>query len=120
VSRTSRTIVHSRSACPTTVFFSNSPELLCRLAARGRGIAFVPEVAAARQVERGELVTVLPKTLRVDGRIALVYPERDLVPPQVRAFIDFMAERLRVLFPRTADVREAERRREAARPPRLP
>jgi DNA-binding transcriptional LysR family regulator len=82
------------------VFFSNSPELLCRLAARGHGIALVPEVVAARYVERGQLVVVLPKTLRVEGRVALVYLERDLVPPQVRAFIDFMAERLSVVFTR--------------------
>jgi DNA-binding transcriptional LysR family regulator len=92
------------------VFFSNSPALLCRLATRGRGIAFVPEVAAARHVERGELVAVLPKTLRVEGRIALVYPERDLVPPQVRAFIDFMAKRLPVLFPhKGGEARDGER-----------
>jgi DNA-binding transcriptional LysR family regulator len=80
------------------VFFSNSPELLCRLAARGQGIAFVPAVATAGYVERGELVAVLPRILRLEGRVALVHPERDLVPPQVRAFIDWMAARLPVLF----------------------
>jgi len=40
-------------------FFSNSPELLCRLAARGQGITFVPAVLAAGYVERGELGPVL-------------------------------------------------------------
>ncbi|AKV03840.1 Transcriptional regulator, LysR family [Labilithrix luteola] len=79
-------------------FFSNSPELLCRLAARGRGIALVPAVAAAGYVERGELVHVMSTLLRVEGRMALVYPERDLVPPQVRAFIDWMVARLPPLF----------------------
>lgn len=76
------------------VFASNSPELLCRLAARGQGIAFVPTVAAAGYLRRRELVPVLAKTLRLEGRVALVYPERELVPPQVRAFIDWMAARL--------------------------
>lgn len=76
------------------VFSSNSPELLCRLAARGQGIAFVPTVAAAGYLKRRELVPVLAKTLRLEGRVALVYPERELVPPQVRAFIDWMAARL--------------------------
>ena len=75
-------------------FFSNSPELLCRLALRGQGIALVPAIAAASYVERGELVLVMPKILRVEGRMALVYPERDLIPTQVRAFIDWMATRL--------------------------
>lgn len=73
---------------------SNSPELLCRLAARGQGIALVPAVAAAAYVERGDLVPVMPKILRVEGKMALVYPERDLVPAQVRAFIDWMVTRL--------------------------
>ncbi|MFT3924401.1 MAG: LysR family transcriptional regulator [Myxococcales bacterium] len=75
-------------------FFSNSPELLCRLAARGQGIALVPELAAAPHVESGRLVAVLPKILRVEGRMALVYPERLFVPAQVRAFIDWMLARL--------------------------
>jgi len=75
-------------------FFSNNPELLCRLAARGQGIAFVPAVLAAGYVRRGELVPVMPKVLRVEGRMALVYPDRDLVPAQVRAFIDWMVARL--------------------------
>jgi DNA-binding transcriptional LysR family regulator len=87
------------------VFFSNSPELLCRLAARGQGIAFVPAVAVSAYVERGELVPVLPKILRVEGRVALVHPERDLVPPQVRAFIDWMAVRLPPIFQTAAKLK---------------
>jgi DNA-binding transcriptional LysR family regulator len=79
-------------------FFSNQPALLCRVAARGQGIALVPEVAATPYLERGELVLVMPKLLRVDGRMALVYLERDLMPAQVRAFIDWMAARLPPLF----------------------
>jgi DNA-binding transcriptional LysR family regulator len=80
------------------VFSSNSPELLCRLAARGQGIAFVPTVVAAGYLQRGELLPVLPRTLRLEGRVALVYPERELVPPQVRAFIDWVAKRLPAMF----------------------
>ena len=80
------------------VVFSNSPELLCRLAARGQGIAFVPAVVAAGGLQRGELVPVLARTLRLEGRVALVYPERELVAPQVRSFIDWMAARLPAVF----------------------
>lgn len=74
--------------------FSNSPEVLCRLAARGQGIALVPALAAAGYLERGELVQVMPNQLRVEGKMALVYPDRDLLPEQVRVFIDWMAARL--------------------------
>lgn len=79
-------------------FFTNSPELLCRMAARGGGITFVPAVVAGPYVARGELVVVLAKALRVEGRVALVYPERELVPAQVRAFIDWMAARMPPFF----------------------
>lgn len=101
-------------------FFSNSPELLCRLAARGQGIALVPEISASAYLERGELVPVMPKVLRVEGRMALVYPERDLVPPQVRAFIDWMVARLPPLMQTATGVQrdlppEKERRRRAPR-----
>jgi DNA-binding transcriptional LysR family regulator len=79
-------------------FFSNSPELLCRMAMRGQGITLVPAVVAAGPIARGELVLVLRNTLRVEGRVALVFPERELMPAQVRAFIDWMATRLTAFF----------------------
>jgi DNA-binding transcriptional LysR family regulator len=76
------------------VLFSNSPELLARAAERGLGIAFVPRLAVESRIARGALVLVLPKLLRTEGRIALVYPERELVPPQVRAFVAWMLQRV--------------------------
>jgi len=75
------------------VFFSNSPAMLVRAAVRGLGIAMVPSLAVPDHLQRGELVTVLPELLRSDGRIALVYPERELVPPPVRAFVDWLVAR---------------------------
>jgi len=36
---------------------------------------------------------VLPDLLRSDGPIALVYPERELVAPPVRAFVDWLVAR---------------------------
>jgi len=74
-------------------FFSNSPGMLVRAAERGLGKALVPSLAVQRQLQRGELVTVMPALLRSEGRIAIVYPERELVPPPVRAFVDWMVDR---------------------------
>jgi DNA-binding transcriptional LysR family regulator len=74
-------------------FFSNSPALLARAAERGLGIALVPSLAVQSLLERGRLVEVMPGVLRSEGRIALVYPERELVPPPVRAFVDWMVAR---------------------------
>jgi DNA-binding transcriptional LysR family regulator len=75
------------------VFFSNNPELLARAAERGLGIALVPSLAVESRLERGKLVEVMPGVLRAEGRIALVYPERELVAPPVRAFVDWMVAR---------------------------
>ena len=74
-------------------FFSNSPAMLVRAAERGLGIAVVPSLAVQGQLERGELAVVLPGLLRSEGRIAVVYPERELVPPPVRAFVDWVVAR---------------------------
>ena len=38
-------------------------------------------------------MAVLPDLLRSDGPIALVYPERELVAPPVRAFVDWLVAR---------------------------
>lgn len=69
-------------------FTSNEPPVLMAAAVRGVGIALVPKVLVALQLERGELVHVLPDVIGADARVALVYPEKEFLPPQVRAFID--------------------------------
>jgi DNA-binding transcriptional LysR family regulator len=74
-------------------FFSNSPAMLARAAERGLGIALVPSLAVRSQLARGQLVVVMPDVLRSEGRIAVVYPERELVPPPVRAFVDWLVAR---------------------------
>jgi DNA-binding transcriptional LysR family regulator len=79
-------------------FFSNNPQLLCRLAARGAGIAFVPALLAREGLGGGELVQVMPSVLRSESRIAIVHAEREFVPPQVRAFVDWMVERVPAAF----------------------
>lgn len=86
-------VVSGRKVPLDGVLFANSPGLLVRAAERGLGIAFVPTLAVARSIERGALVRVMPNVLREKGRIALLYPERELVPPPVRAFVDWMIAR---------------------------
>lgn len=69
-------------------FFTNEPYLLTDAARRGLGIAMLPLMFAGPLLDRGELVQVLPGVLEADSQIAVVYPEREFVPPQVRAFVD--------------------------------
>ncbi len=69
-------------------FSTNEMPLLHRAALRGLGIAQVPELLATDDLEAGRLVQVLPDELSVETSLCVVYPERTLLPRQVRAFID--------------------------------
>lgn len=70
------------------MFFTNEIRLLADAAMRGLGIALLPRTLVDDALARGTLVQVLPGVLEDESRIAIVYPERELVPPQVRAFVD--------------------------------
>jgi DNA-binding transcriptional LysR family regulator len=69
-------------------FASNEIRLLAMAATRGFGIAYLPETLIKAALDDGSLVQVLPGVLEIKNRIALVYPEREFLPPQVRAFVE--------------------------------
>ncbi|MEA2696713.1 MAG: hypothetical protein QOI66_984 [Myxococcales bacterium] len=69
-------------------FFSNDLLLVCAMAVQGQGIALMPLMLVRSFIERGTLVHVLPGLLGGESHVAVVYPEREFVPPQVRAFVD--------------------------------
>jgi DNA-binding transcriptional LysR family regulator len=69
-------------------FVANDLQLLEAAALGGLGIALAPMLMVTPRLERGELVHVLPDLIREEARVALVYPEKEFLPPQVRAFID--------------------------------
>nr|WP_298101126.1 LysR family transcriptional regulator [uncultured Shinella sp.] len=72
-------------------FFSNDIALLCDAAVSGLGVALLPRGLVSRHLESGALVQVLAGIVGAEMQIALVYPERAFLPPQVRAFIDAVA-----------------------------
>ena len=72
-------------------FFSNDLPLLRAAALSGLGIAFLPGILVRLHIDAGKLVQVLPGVLETRSRFAVVYPERELVPAQVRAFVDAVA-----------------------------
>ncbi|WP_394840773.1 LysR family transcriptional regulator [Pendulispora brunnea] len=72
---------------------SDDPHLLTQLCVRGLGIALLPSRLVDEHIRRGDLVVVLADRLRVEGAIFLVYPERALMPPQIRAFVDWIRAR---------------------------
>lgn len=85
--------ISGKKTALTGAAFSNDPHLVLRFAVRGLGIAFLPATLVAGALARDELVTVLPKRLRLPGSVSVVYAERKLMPPQVRAFVDWLIER---------------------------
>lgn len=72
----------------TGVFYANELGLLAEAALRGLGIAFLPLLFMRPLIEDGSLVQVLPDVLHADNQVSVVYAERELMPPQVRAFVD--------------------------------
>ena len=71
-------------------FASNDILLLMDAAVRGLGIAVLPTLLIAAPLERGALVRVLPELIHAETRMSVVYQEKELLPPQVRAFIDVL------------------------------
>lgn len=69
---------------------ANSPETLLRLARAGAGIAAVPDVFATADVQRGSLVRVMAAWAMPAQAASAVFPERKLMPPKTRVFIDML------------------------------
>lgn len=74
-------------------FESNYGELLRDAALAGLGIALHSTWHVCNELRTGRLRVVLPEYPVADTGIHAVMPQRRLVPPRVRAFVDFLAER---------------------------
>ncbi|CAG2161318.1 LysR family transcriptional regulator [Cupriavidus numazuensis] len=72
---------------------ANSGELLADAALAGLGIAMHSAWHVCAALRKGQLVPVLADYPLAESGIYAVMPQRRLVPPRVRAFVDFLAER---------------------------
>ncbi len=97
------------------VLSSNDLRLLREAAVRGLGIALLPQLVIGDLIERGLLVQVLPGIVEAENNVAVVYPEREFLPPQVRAFVDALVAWSPALkassAPRVEPPRRASRKR---------
>jgi DNA-binding transcriptional LysR family regulator len=87
------------SGAKTTVemrarLISGEFNVLYEAAKRGMGVTALPEFVCAPAILRGELEVVLPKWSIPQGIAHFVYASRRGLLPSVRAFVDFLAERL--------------------------
>lgn len=69
-------------------FFTDDISLLCEAALNSRGIALLPEELIHEHLQQGALLPVLKDIIGTQMQIAVVYPDRHFLLPQVRAFID--------------------------------
>jgi len=60
----------------------------------GAGIAGIPSMICRESVEAGQLIELLPEALLPAGEIYAVYPSRRFQAMKVRAFLDFVIQRL--------------------------
>ncbi len=67
---------------------SNDLSLLSAAVRADEGIALLPELFVSAGITSGELVPVLPDVLGASSQVALVFAERHLMRPVVRAFVD--------------------------------
>ena len=70
----------------------NDGELLHRWASEGLGLGWRSTWEIQRQLESGELETVLDDFELPDYDILAVYPQQRYVPARVRYFIDYLKE----------------------------
>jgi len=61
----------------------------------GLGIALLPRFSIIDELASGQLVHVLPRWATAEQGIYAVYPSHRLIPAKVRAFVDFLEEKLR-------------------------
>jgi DNA-binding transcriptional LysR family regulator len=78
---------------PATLVF-NSVEALIFAAARGLGIAYLPDFAVREALATGALRTVLDAHLKSGGNFSILWPGNRYLLPKVRVFIDFLTEKL--------------------------
>jgi DNA-binding transcriptional LysR family regulator len=67
---------------------ANSPELLTRLAVRGKGIIMLADHFAGQHIHKGELVPLLEDWKLPEITVWAVFPGRRLMPARTRVFLD--------------------------------
>ena len=90
-----------RKSDGATFRLDHSPRVMCgdfplvlATAARGLGVALLPESVCTRAVAAGELEVVLPEWSPPEGIVHCVFPSRRGLLPAVRALIDWLAEKM--------------------------
>jgi len=71
----------------------NNGDILMNAAIEGLGVVYEPTFLVYEALRRKRLIRVLPEWEGDEFSVFAVYPNRKFLPPKVRNFIDFLAER---------------------------
>lgn len=74
-------------------FEANSADALYHAALAGLGIARLPTYLIAQDIAEGRLVNLLPEHVDSASNIYAVYMMKRNMPPKIRVFLDFLAEK---------------------------
>ncbi|MBG7371140.1 LysR family transcriptional regulator [Pseudomonas aeruginosa] len=72
----------------------NLPEAACLAASAGLGVCLLPGFVAARALQDGRLLRVLPDYRLLPREVFALYPSRRYLDAKIRTWIDFLRERL--------------------------
>lgn len=76
------------------VLVASNLDLLIQFACEGRGMLQMGDILVREELTRGALLPVLRDFVGSEIACHLVWPAREMVPPKLRVFIDFAADRL--------------------------
>jgi len=74
---------------------ASNGEFLRDAAVNGMGIVFMPTFIIYQEIERGDLIHVLPSYKNPEMSIHAIYPQTRHLSHRVRAFVDFLVERFK-------------------------
>ncbi|MGO3797950.1 MAG: LysR family transcriptional regulator [Vibrio casei] len=76
-------------------FSTTNPEALFHSATRGMGIILSNQVMLQEEIQRGELVRVLPDVTSEHTRVYAYYPKLDYEHTRTQLFVDYLKQRLK-------------------------
>ncbi|PMS20840.1 LysR family transcriptional regulator [Trinickia dabaoshanensis] len=72
----------------------NNAEAVLAAATEGLGLAYLPDFLVRQAIAQGHLQTALDASTTLEGVLRALWPANRHVPPRLRVFVDFLAERL--------------------------
>ena len=77
-----------------SAFTSNNMEALRAASISGMGLAYMPDFLVREDLQSGALCSLLAGHLSYAGQFSVIWPSSKQLSPKLRAFVDFLSDRL--------------------------